>query len=239
MITLIKNINIIGGMAALASVFAMWFMYYFGTRAGGYAELLIFGLGIVVILCTILPAVFVKKYERGSLADLGIHTQHLWLLLSISAFLSIGSLFYYFQIASDNNVSETTSILLLLWSIFAFWEVVFVYGWLQIRYERVIGVIPAILFTGSSFAIYHIGSMPLEQILPLFGIGLVGAITFKLARHSIFILWPFFWTVGTAIGGIQPGGVQTIQLYMVAVVFVMFVAQVLAFRFIFLRNTDR
>ena len=50
----------------------------------------------------------------------------------------------------------------------AFWEPLFVFGWLQLRFERAFGIIAGILMAALSFAAYHIGSFPMEALIVSF-----------------------------------------------------------------------
>jgi hypothetical protein len=199
----IKQNKYISAGAAFISVLAMWLFYNLGTKAPAHIEPFTFGVGIILLLSTLLPAVFVKSYEHGDLSDLGIHARKIKLLLGVSAFFGLGSLFYYFQLTNESNISDGAATRFLLWSLLMLWEVIFVFGWLQIRYERAFGPLAGILLASLSFALYHVGTVPLEQVAGLVAVGGFGAVLFKLAGNSIFVLWPFFWGVGVAIGAQQ------------------------------------
>ena len=51
------------------------------------------------------------------------------------------------------------------------WEPFFVYGWLQLRFERAFGVIPGIALAAVCFGAYHIGTFPLSGVVTLLGLG--------------------------------------------------------------------
>jgi MFS family permease len=216
MINKIKQNKYISAGAAFTSVLAMWLVYYLGTKAPAHIELFIFGVGVILLLSTLLPAIYVKLYEQGDLSDLGIHARRIKLLMGISAFFGLGSLFYYFELANGNNINNGEALRFLLWSLLALWEVIFVFGWLQIRYEKAFGSVAGIILAGLSFALYHLGTAPLDQIITLAAVGVFGAVLFKLAGNSIFVLWPFFWGVGVAIGALQ--GSATIEVSSVSLI---------------------
>lgn len=74
-----------------------------------------------------------------------------------------------------------------------FW-VIFFCGWVQMRFERAFGAIPAILFAAAFFALHHIGygeSISLSHMAPLFMGGIVISAIFRITRN-ILIVWPFF-----------------------------------------------
>ena len=48
------------------------------------------------------------------------------------------------------------------------WEVLFVYGWLQLRFEKAFGYILAPILSALCFCFYHVGSFAPAEILPLF-----------------------------------------------------------------------
>lgn len=190
------------------SVLLMWLLYFAGSKFSGLAGDLIFIIGVMICLSTVLPVVYVKKFEHGKLSDLGIHKNSLGLVLGVSIFFGLGSIFYYFQLGSAQNITTSESIRQLLWAMLALWEVLFVFGWVFIRFYRAFGPLLAILFTACTFTVYHIGSLPIEQLAGLFITGLVASIIFYFVKMNIFVLWPFAWGVAVAISSLQSG--QTI-----------------------------
>jgi hypothetical protein len=68
-------------------------------------------------LSTIFVAWYVHKYEHGTLCDLGIHTKKLKTALGVSAFLGLGSLPYYFQVAGAQDISMPDALIHLSWSL--------------------------------------------------------------------------------------------------------------------------
>ena len=72
---------------------------------------------------------------------------------------------------------------------------IFFFGWVQMRFEKAFGAIPAILIVAALFSLHHIGyagySAYIPQIWVHFFGGIVLAIIFRITRN-ILILWPFF-----------------------------------------------
>ncbi|HLC51263.1 MAG TPA: CPBP family glutamic-type intramembrane protease [archaeon] len=70
---------------------------------------------------------------------------------------------------------------------------VFFHGWIQMRFERAFGAIPAILIAAAFFALHHVAygePVSLLYMGHLMG-GLIHATVFRITRN-ILILWPFF-----------------------------------------------
>jgi hypothetical protein len=191
-------------LVAAASVLAMWCLYYFGSQAGGLTEILIFTIGIMLTLVGLI-CLYVRKVEHGNLASIGIHTRRLYPALGISLFLGANSLFYYFPLVQAQGGLAGDATYWLLWNMAMLWEVLFVYGWLQIRFERAFGTVLGIILATLSFVLYHVGSLPVDQLAGMGIIGLIGAVLFKALKNNIFVLWPLFWSVGGAISVVQAG----------------------------------
>ena len=74
-----------------------------------------------------------------------------------------------------------------------FWTIFFC-GWIQLRFERAFGAIPAILVAAALFALHHAGygeTISPSHMVPLFMAGIVNSTIFRITRN-ILILWPFF-----------------------------------------------
>ena len=81
---------------------------------------------------------------------------------------------------------------------FNFFEPFFVFGWLQTRYEKSFGIIPAIVLSASSFVLYQIGTAHLDGLAALFIVYLVLAATFALTKNIISV-WPIYWCIGSTV----------------------------------------
>ena len=73
-----------------------------------------------------------------------------------------------------------------------FW-VIFFCGWVQMRFERAFGAMPAILVAAAFFAIHHVAYGEPISLLYMghFMGGLIHATIFRITRN-ILIVWPFF-----------------------------------------------
>jgi membrane protease YdiL (CAAX protease family) len=176
-----------------------------GPNAGGglpyfflYAVLAatIFGIGV--------PLFWAVVVRRRPLTDLGITTR--WLGLSIVLQLVLAGLQYMGTLAQVQlpPVEKLVPLIALSLAI-GFFEAVFWRGWVLLRLEESLGIIPAILLGSLLYAAYHIGyAMPLDEIAFLFLIGIMFAVVFRLTK-SVFILWPLFQPMGQLVTLIRDG----------------------------------
>jgi membrane protease YdiL (CAAX protease family) len=150
----------------------------------------IFGVG--------LPVYWMVIIRRRPLSDLGITTR----LLGVSIVLQIVlAILQYFSTLGQSNLPPFQQLIPLIWLslTIGFFEALFWRGWVLLRLEEAFGIIPAILLGSILYALYHVGyGMPLDEIVFLFFIGLLFAVTFRLTKN-IFILWPVFQPMGQLV----------------------------------------
>ncbi|GAB3708811.1 CPBP family intramembrane glutamic endopeptidase [Mariniluteicoccus flavus] len=185
---------------AFLTIGLMWVAYAGSTRIpdptaswGVFA-----GLGCLVT-ATVIPALAVRRH--GGLAALGIG-RHRWrLALGVAVVLAVGSLPQAIKLAAAAGAPLTTQ---LVFNALVFWEPLFVFGWLQLRFREAFGHLPAVLLTGLAFGVYHLGAVPVETALGFAAFGLVFAIVFTLVPN-LLVLWPITWAVASTIGTLQAG----------------------------------
>jgi membrane protease YdiL (CAAX protease family) len=176
-----------------------------GPDAGGglpyfflYAVLAatIFGIGV--------PLFWTVVVRRRPLSDLGITTR--WLGLSIVLQLVFAGLQYLGTLTQVQLPPLEQLVPLIALSLaIGFFEAVFWRGWVLLRLEESLGIIPAILLASLLYAAYHIGyAMSLDEIAFLFLIGIMFAVVFRLTK-SVFILWPLFQPMGQLVTLIRDG----------------------------------
>lgn len=187
---------------ATATLFS--FIYYFGTHTeSAIASFLIFTVLGTGIVCVILPAFYMLVVRSEPLESLGI-TRRRWLLsLVISLIFAVGSLPTVFQTAEQTPGAELAPHLLVNGLIL--WEPFFVFGWLQLRFERAFGILPGIVLAAICFGAYHLGTFPLPGVVGLVVFGLVYAVLFRAVGANLLVLWPMTWAVGSGIGTLQGG----------------------------------
>ena len=197
-----------------------------GTDAGGgipyfllYAGLsaTIFGIGLPVYWMVI-------KHKRP-ISELGITRKNLLISLALQVIFAAIVLTGGFMDLTLPRFEQLIPLICLALAI-GFFEAIFWRGWVLMRLEEAFGFIPAALLGSALYAAYHLGyDMPLNEMVFLFFIGLMYAVTFRFTG-SIFILWPLFQPGGQLITLIKEGlelpliaSVGFIEVFIVMVVF--------------------
>jgi len=150
--------------------------------------LMIFGLGVVFV------SLFVGKKGADVLADLGF-TKRKWLLsLILNIVLGAGLLFVFLKDEVPVNVISLKNLYgasyILVAGIF---EMLFIYGFLRMSFEKAFGVIPSIILTSVFYSLHHAGFQP--EFMHLFLVGLMYCSVFYITKNML-IIFPFFWGVG-------------------------------------------
>lgn len=178
----------------LKAVLAIFVM---GTVMNGIADLFrdsflfvlfyqgIFALGILIAL----PIGYVCRKEREPLSSIGINEQH-WLRAILIGVLFVlvsvpGRIIGKGLLFPPSSLLLSTSLALLF---ACFFEEVFFRGILQTRIEQSFGVIPAIVLSGLTFSLYHLGYAnyrSLGTLLTLWIVGMFFALTFQVTKNVI------------------------------------------------------
>jgi membrane protease YdiL (CAAX protease family) len=188
--------------SALATTVTFSFIYFFGARTdSALASFLVFTVLGTGITCVLLPAFYVLVVRGEGLGALGITARRWRLALAISAFLAAGS-FPGLLRAAHPGVDLAPHLLV---NALALWEPFFVFGWLQLRFERAFGVLPGVVLAALCFGAYHLGTFPPPAVLSLVGFGLLYAALFRAIGSNLLVLWPLVWPVGGGIGTLQGG----------------------------------
>lgn len=84
-------------------------------------------------------------------------------------------------------------------------EAVFFRGWIQLRFEKAFGALPAVFLGAAFYALYHIGyGMTVSEIWFLFLLGISFALAFRVTRN-ILVLFPFYTWLGGLFTNISEG----------------------------------
>lgn len=189
---------------ALASIPAMTLIYFLNTRFG-YEHPSVFFLGFIVVghllLNTALPAYVVLKMRGEGLSGLGITRHRLLTSIVISILLSASM---YPSLQAVLKGFDDDPLPNMAYNAIALWEPLFVFGWLQLRFERAFGIIAGVIMAGIGFTAYHIGSFPVDGLIVLLFSGIFYAAVFAFVRNLI-VLIPMTWAVSSTIGTIQGG----------------------------------
>jgi membrane protease YdiL (CAAX protease family) len=192
------------GMAVFSQVLMM-VLAYLGLNLFGktwFGSSILFGLIGALGVGVILPLYWMVVIRERELKEVGI-TREKWLVSLIVSLILGGLLFWQYYRSFGINATTIPTFLVIAYTL---WEVVFVCGWLQLRFEEAFGIIPGIILAGFCFSIYHLGYgwYDLPGLVGLFGAGLFLTIVFRFTRN-ILILWPFLWPVG-CLRGFKMGG---------------------------------
>lgn len=194
-------------IVAFATLFIMWASCYGVMEIKWYYDSLISQIFLFVLLTTtfmavIFPIWWIKSCRKQSLSELGITKKYLFASLIISLGIAIWRGFDL--IPYINELGWAFLLPTFISSALIFWEPFFVFGWLQTRYEKVLGIIPAIFLAAASFLMYQVGSVTPEGLINLFPVYLVLASSFALTKN-IFTIWPIYWCVGSSINQLSLG----------------------------------
>jgi len=192
---------------AALSVVLMMILAYLGLVLfeGTWLSFLIFVLIGTVGVCVILPLYWMVVRRKKGLDTLGITTKHWSASLLVNVFLAGFSLWGY-----HHSFGISAAIIPgLIVGVYALWEIVFVCGWLQLRFEEAFGIIPGIILASLCASLYHIGYgyLDLSILVGMFIASVFMAVIFRFTRN-ILILWPFFGPIaslrGFKMGGFSP-----------------------------------
>jgi membrane protease YdiL (CAAX protease family) len=147
------------------------------------------GLGVA------LPVLYTVLVRQRSLGDLGLTTRHL--LPSLILGLLLGWDTYRNTLAMLGAVWTKAALPLAVMALaVGLFEAIFFRGWLQLRFEEAFGVVPGVVLGATCYSLYHVGyGMNWNEMLFLFGLGLVFAAVFRLTRN-VAVLWPFYTPIG-------------------------------------------
>jgi len=211
---------------ALITAFLMPPVYYANTHYGMESSAVFFIVFILLghlLLNTLIPAYVVLHLSGEGLSGLGITTNNL--IKSIVISIVLAAISYYQLLIVAQEYGDVDLLPHLIFNGLLLWEVLFVYGWLQLRFEKAFGYILAPILSALCFCLYHVGSFDSAEILPLFFSGLIFGIVFGITRN-IFSLIPIAWSVSSGIGTITGGfigGWDHVFIYSLVVVVQIFI----------------
>jgi len=192
---------------AALSVVLLTILAYLGLALfeGTWLSFLIFVLIGTVGVCVIFPLYWMVVRRKKGLDTLGITTKHWLASLLVGVFLAAFSLWGY-----HHSFGISAAIIpSLIVGIYALWEIVFICGWLQLRFEEAFGIIPSIILSALCVSLYHIGYgwLDLSILVGMFIASVFFTVIFRFTKN-ILILWPFFGPIaslrGFKMGGFSP-----------------------------------
>jgi len=179
---------------------------------------------VTAIAAVLLPAFYVMLVRGEEPSHLGVTTRRCWTALLISGLLG-AALFPGLRAELSKHAGATLAPQLLYNGVLL-WEPFFVFGWLQLRFERAFGIIPAIVLTALAVTIYHVGSLPAQYLPSMILFGVFNCFVFRLTTNLLAI-WPLYFAVASAIGTLQ--GNIIAEWSWVAVMAIVFLAEIAGF----------
>lgn len=184
---------------ALALLGLFWLLFYLGSvRTTGWVSTLVF-LGLAHVAVGVGIPSYLLLQRGGERVDaVGLAPRRWAQGLAVSGGLAVVLAFRLVPEMTSHPLSVSVPTLLVL--AFSFAEPFFVHGYLQGRFERAFGPLPAIALAGASFGLYHVGTFPLGAVgfLVVVGIGL--GLLYR-TTGSLLAVWPLtyasFFTIGT------------------------------------------
>jgi hypothetical protein len=188
-------------VVAMLTALLMIPVYYVETHwhnsVAGLLIFVIFGNGILNVL---FPAYYLLVFRRVGLEELGITTHRLWLAVPLSL---VCTLFVWKGLQREAQLHSDIELLpQLIFNGLILWEPFFVFGWLQLRFEKAFGMAPGIILAAICFGAYHLGTYPMEGIVTLVVVGILSGILFRTTKN-LLTLWPATWAVMSSIGTMQ------------------------------------
>ena len=178
--------------------------------------LMIFGLGIVFV------TLFVDKKGKEVLSDIGFTKKKLKLSLVLDALLAAGlaGIFIKDGIPEGTKFLSIGNLYAAVYILTAgIFEMLFIYGFLRMSFEKAFGIIPPILLTSAFYSFHHAGFQP--EFLHLFLVGLMYCSVFYITRNML-IIFPFFWGVGALwdviISSEAGEGIKNIESFVFALI---------------------
>lgn len=195
LVALVSYILVVGGLFTAFQVF---------TTEQVAAKFITFGPVTLAGLGVVLPVLYTVLVRRRPLADLGLTKHQLAPSLVLSLLLGWDT---YRNTIATQNLAWTRDMLPLVTMAMTvgLFEAIFFRGWLQLRFEEAFGMVPGIVLGALCYGLYHVGyGMTWDEMLFLFGLGLVFAAVFRLTKN-VAVLWPLYTPVGGLYSNLSEG----------------------------------
>lgn len=158
----------------------------------------------LLVLGVLFPVVYNTVIKKRPLSEIGI-TKKYW-LASLVLGIILGIYTYLGTLATIElpPFSELLPLAVMALTVGLF-EAVFFRGWIQLRFEKAFGALPAVFLGAAFYALYHIGyGMTVSEIWFLFLLGISFALAFRVTRN-ILVLFPFYTWLGGLFTNISEG----------------------------------
>jgi len=153
------------------------------------------------------PVIYMVWHRRRRLRDLGIGTHRLRATVALGSVLA-GMQFVMTLWGYDLPKPVNWVPLLVMSLVVGAFEAVFFRGFVQGRLEASFGTAPAVGGAAALYSVYHVGyGMGAEEMVFLFGLGVVYAIAFRLVEN-VLVLWPLLTPLGAFFNNLEAGDIE-------------------------------
>ncbi|MEY7851390.1 hypothetical protein AB7C87_19575 [Natrarchaeobius sp. A-rgal3] len=190
-------------LLAVASVFALWPIYYANSTTDSTVALVAFLLVGNLLLTVLVPIYYVGVVRDESLSAVGITARGWKRALVASTLVAIA--FLPGLLAAGGELPTSLLLAHVITIGLMFWEPFFVHGWLQLRFERAFGPIPGIVLASGGFVAFHLGVRSPESLFVLLLVGLFHGVLFRVAGGNLLVLWPVMWAIASGQGTLESG----------------------------------
>lgn len=175
---------------------------------------MIFGLGVVFV------SLYVDKREKEILSDMGFSKHKLILSIVLDVIFAAGLLTMFMKDGIPENIFSVCNLYASSYILTAgIFEMIFIYGFLRMNFEKAFGIIPSILITSAFYSFHHAGFQP--EFLHLFFVGVMYCSVFYITRN-IVIIFPLFWGVGALwdviVSSAAGEGIKNVESFAIAVI---------------------
>ena len=196
-----RDLVVIGGLyVGVVALFRLAFEVFGTDRVAG----LFLSFAAALLVGVAGPVVYTTWVRRRPLASVGIGRQNL------ARTVRLGLLFAAVQFAITlwgyelPEPVDWVPLLVMAMTVGLF-EAIFFRGFIQGRLEDSLGLGPAVYLAAGLYALYHVGyGMGADEMVFLFGLGVVYAIAYRLAGN-VLVLWPLLIPLGSFYAQLDSG----------------------------------
>ncbi len=185
-----------GTAAALITEAGMILAYaVLGKNANNMSVAALVGLLVVPILAVVIPVIWTTLVEQEGLAALGITSRH-WLPSLVIGVVLTGLVIAPAGFATRLTADPERWLPMAAAGAVSLFEPLFIFGWLQLRFEKDFGILPAILLAALGYALYHIGYLPQSMSIQFYSAAAF-AVAFRFT-NNLLVAWPLLWATTSA-----------------------------------------
>lgn len=162
-----------------------------------FSVMILFVALVVPVLAVGVPVCWTTLMDRQQLSGLGLTLRHWLPALLLGLGLSVIEIVPFVIGRGTLGVSANQWMPQALAGAASIWEPLFVFGWLQLRFEKDFGVLPGILMASACFALYHVGFGSVDMMMGQFLSAVVYATVFRLVKNLLAV-WPLLWAASSA-----------------------------------------